>query len=204
MTANRRPLILFAPGAGAPSTSGWMTGWARRLSRLGEVVRFDYRYMKEGRRAPDRLPALVAAHRAALERARAAHPRRPVVLAGKSMGSRVGCHLSLEAPVDALVCFGYPLLGASGAVRDEVLVALRTPVLFVQGTADRLCPPELLEATRTRMKASCRVHVVEQGDHSLQIRPRTLAAGGLSQSHVDEAVLSAVRDFLGEHLPESS
>jgi predicted alpha/beta-hydrolase family hydrolase len=173
-----------------------MTGWARRLGRLGEVLPFDYRYMKEGRRAPDRLPALVAAHRAALDRARAAHPRRPVVLAGKSMGSRVGCHLSLETPVDALVCFGYPLVGASGAIRDEVLLALRTPVLFVQGSADRLCPLDLLEATRKRMNAPSRLHVVENGDHSLLVRPRALTAGGLSQAAVDDAIVSTIGAFL--------
>jgi predicted alpha/beta-hydrolase family hydrolase len=54
------PLLLLAPGAGAPSSSGWMRGWADRLSTLGRVVSFDYRYRREGRRTPDRLPALVA------------------------------------------------------------------------------------------------------------------------------------------------
>ncbi|HZA51952.1 MAG TPA: alpha/beta fold hydrolase, partial [Myxococcaceae bacterium] len=177
MTPPGRPLILFAPGAGAPSTSAWMRAWARRLEQLGNVVRFDYRYMKEGRRAPDRLPSLVAAHREALQRARAKHRDRPVVLAGKSMGARIGCHLSLETSVDALVCFGYPLVSTSGALRDQVLLALHAPVLFVQGTADRLCPLDLLEATRRRMKAASRVHLVESGDHSLQVRPRALVAG---------------------------
>jgi predicted alpha/beta-hydrolase family hydrolase len=200
MTPPGRPLILFAPGAGAPSTSAWMTGWARRLGRIGEVVRFDYRYMKEGRRAPDRLPSLVAAHRDALQEARAAHPRRSVVLAGKSMGARIGCHLSLETSVDALVCFGYPLVSTSGALRDQVLLALHAPVLFVQGTADRLCPLDLLEATRKRMKAPSRVHVVEKGDHSLQVRPRALAAGGLSQAQVDDEILSAIRSCLLDNL----
>ena len=33
----------------------------------------------------------------------------PVVLIGKSMGSRIGCHLALEEDVAALVCLGYPL-----------------------------------------------------------------------------------------------
>ena len=200
----RRPLILFAPGAGAPSTSAWMRAWARRLGRIGEVVRFDYRYMKEGRRAPDRLPSLVAAHRAALQRARAAHPRRPVVLAGKSMGSRIGCHLSLEAPVDALVCFGYPLVSTSGALRDQVLLALQTPVLFIQGTADRLCPLQLLEATRRQMKAASRIHLVENGDHSLLVRPRAHAAAGPSQAQVDGAILDSIRAFLDEHAPGAS
>src|SRR5689334_6749013 len=126
------PLILFAHGAGAPSSSGWMRAWTQRLTRLGQRVTFDYPYMKAGRKSPDRLPGLLAAHEEALREARARHgPDRPVVLAGKSMGSRIGCHLAVKltdagdpsAPA-AVVCFGYPLrAGSSGALRDEVLRA---------------------------------------------------------------------------------
>src|SRR5262245_31242260 len=117
-----------------------MRAWAKRLSTLGRVVPFDYPYQREGRRAPDKLPVLVAAHLEALKAARGRR-RGPVVLAGKSMGGRIGCHASLEeaARVDALVCFGYPLRSPAGTLRDEVLVKLRTPVLFIQGTKDPLC-----------------------------------------------------------------
>jgi predicted alpha/beta-hydrolase family hydrolase len=193
------PLILFAPGAGAPSTSAWMRAWARRLESLGAVVPFDYAYMKAGRRSPDRQPALVAAHGVALDQARAQHgAERPVVLAGKSMGSRMGCHLAVERPgVAALVCFGYPLRsGATGALRDQVLLALRTPVLFLQGTRDSLCPLEDLAAVRARMVAPSQLHVVEGGDHSLEVRVRDLKAAGKTQEEVDAEVLAVVRDFL--------
>lgn len=195
-----RPLILLAPGAGAPSTSAWMAGWAARLGALGEVVRFDYRYMREGRKAPDRLPVLVAAHRAALEAARRDHPAGPVVLAGKSMGSRVGCHLSLEAPVDALVCLGYPLRGAGGALRDEVLLALRTPVLFAQGSRDGLCPLEALAEVRSRMRAPSALHVVEGGDHGLLVGRRALEQVGEGQEDVDGRTLRAIEAFLARTL----
>src|SRR5690554_5469088 len=142
-----RPLILFAPGAGKPSSSAWMSTWAERLAEVGTVVRFDYPYAQAGRKAPDRLPVLLAAHREALEEAKQANPGCSVVLAGKSMGSRVGCHLALQSRVDALVCLGYPLasMGRRDRLRDEVLLALKTPILFVQGTRDRLCPLDLLD-----------------------------------------------------------
>ena len=192
-------LILFAHGAGAPSSSPWMRGWAERLASLGTVVPFDYAYMAAGKKAPDQLPRLNEAHRAALAAARAAHPRaRRVVLCGKSMGSRVGCHLSLEEPVDALVCLGYPLqgLGKRAAVRDEVLKALRTPILFVQGTRDRLCPLDLLGEVRAAMSAPSALHVVEEGDHSLLVTKRRLKAEGLTQADVDAEALAAMREFL--------
>ena len=71
---------------------------------------FDYPYMAEGRKRPDPLPKLVTAHRTALKQLRNSS-QGSVVLIGKSMGSRIGCHVSLEEEVSALVCLGYPLCG---------------------------------------------------------------------------------------------
>jgi predicted alpha/beta-hydrolase family hydrolase len=199
------PIILFAHGAGAPSASGWMRGWARRLGALGEVVTFDYPYMQAGRKAPDRMPVLLAAHGAALDEARARLGRdRPVVLAGKSMGGRVGCHLAVERaaagdPPAAVVCFGYPLrAGGSGALRDEVLRALSTPILFVQGSRDALCPLADLEAVRATMTVPAALHVVEGGNHSLETGAgrRRSGANAPPAQPSDEAALAAVRAFL--------
>jgi hypothetical protein len=193
-----RPLLLFAPGAGAPSTSAWMARWAARLAALGDVERLDYPYMRAGRRSPDRLPVLVAAHRAALAEARARHPG-PAVLVGKSMGGRVGCHAALEEPEGAIagiVCLGYPLRGQRGQLRDEVLLALRTPVLFVQGSRDALCPLAELERVRERMTARTALHVVEGGNHSLEVGVRALAARGETQEDVDGRVLGAVAELV--------
>lgn len=189
------PLLLFAPGAGAPSTSAWMQAWAARLSSVGDVVRFDYPYVKAGRRSPDKLPVLVAAHRAALATARSGRSG-PAVLVGKSMGGRVGCHVALEERVDGVVCLGYPLRGQRGDVRSEVLVALRTPVLFVQGSRDGLCPLERLAGVRARMTAPSRLHVVEGGNHSLEVGVRALAARGETQEDVDRAALGAIVAFV--------
>jgi predicted alpha/beta-hydrolase family hydrolase len=173
-----------------------MERWAARLGALGEVARFDYPYMRAGRKSPDRPPVLVGAHRAALAEARARHPG-PVVLAGKSMGGRIGCHVALEEDVAALVCLGYPLRGQRGEVRDEVLVALKTPVLFVQGSRDPLCPLDLLERVRGRMGAPSALHVVEGGNHSLQVGARELAARGETQDDVEARALAAIAAFLG-------
>lgn len=176
-----------------------MTGWAQRLGRIGKVHSFDYPYMAEGRRSPDRLPRLVDAHREALRAARARH-RGPVFLAGKSMGSRVGCHVSLEEEVDGVICFGYPLVGMSKAspVRDKVLLDLRTPILFIQGTRDRLCPLERLEGVLRRMKARHTLHVVESGNHSLKVTRSWCKAHEATQSDVDDAVTKRIALFVGE------
>jgi predicted alpha/beta-hydrolase family hydrolase len=195
-----RPFFLFAPGAGAPSTSAWMVAWRERLATLGDVQTFDYPYMRAGRKTPDRLPALLAAHRGALAEARA-QAAGPVTLIGKSMGGRIGCHLALEAEaaqqVAGVVCLGYPLRsGASGALRDQVLLALRRPILFVQGTRDPLCPLDLLQSVRAQMMAPSSLLVVEGGNHSLEVSAQRRRAAGETQLESDERVLAAIRDFL--------
>ena len=196
MTEKPTPLFLFAPGAGAPSTSAWMQAWRTRLVTLGDVVAFDYPYMKAGRRMPDRAPALIAAHAEALAQARAAHPAAErVFLIGKSMGSRMGCHLALQTPVTGVICLGYPLLsGATGAKRDEVLLALRTPILFVQGTKDELCPLPELEAVRRKMSAPNELFVVSGGDHSLELS-RAKSQRDAAET-ANAAVLAAIRTFV--------
>src|SRR5204862_6465288 len=80
------------------------------------------------RNHPDALKALIQAHRSAIDDAK--NDGDKVVLIGKSMGGRVGCHVSLEegVAVDGIVCLGYPLQAQGRRVRgtrDEVLRELR-------------------------------------------------------------------------------
>ena len=196
-------LILFAPGAGAPSSHPWMQNWKQRLSEIGEVETFDYDYMRAGRERADPLPQLIAAHRSALQAAREKHLPDSTFLIGKSMGGRIGCHVSLEEKVDGLVCLGYPLcaMGDRTKLRDEVLRALTTPILFVQGTRDALCPLDLLERVRTEMKAPNFFHMVEGGDHSLRVPKRQLQATGETQEDVDQRTLQSVVEFVSGLLP---
>jgi predicted alpha/beta-hydrolase family hydrolase len=179
-----------------------MQNWKRRLSEIGEVETLDYAYMRERRKRPDPLPKLIAAHREALSdaNARKRHPAKSTILIGKSMGGRVGCHLSLEEKVDGLVCLGYPLcaMGDRTKLRDEVLRALNTPILFVQGTRDPLCPLDLLERVRTQMKAQNVLYVVEGGDHSLRVPKRQLQAIGKTQEDIDQQIFEAIAGFVDQ------
>jgi uncharacterized protein len=178
-----------------------MQRYASLLGAIGPIRAFDYPYMQpqaggRSRRAPDKLDVLVAAHRQQVEALRSeAGPGDGIVLAGKSMGGRVGCHVALETPVSGLVCFGYPLRGQNGKLRDEVLLALRTPVLFVQGTRDGLCALAELADVRARMTARSELFVVESGDHSLEATKTSLKARGTTQPEVEQEILAAVRGF---------
>jgi uncharacterized protein len=196
----RKHFFLFAPGAGAPSSHPWMQRWKERLEQIGEVATFDYPYMREKRKRPDRLPQLIAAHRQALADARKDNRSASTILVGKSMGGRIGCHVSLEEKVDGLICLGYPLcaMGDRTKLRDEVLRALATPILFVQGTRDPLCPLDLLESVRREMKAPNHLHLVEGGDHSLRVTKSQLTGTSKTQNDVDQSIFQSIVDFV-EH-----
>ena len=174
-----------------------MIRWAGLLGTLGLVQAFDYPYMVEGRKRPDPLPKLIAAHRSALKRLRDSSPG-PVVLIGKSMGSRVGCHVSLEDGVLALVCLGYPLCagGNPSKLRDQVLREIRTPLLFIQGTRDPLCPLPLLDKIRAGMSAPNEVLIVHGGDHSLSVTKSQLKATKQTQEEVNQDILQRIRSFV--------
>ena len=169
------------------------------MQTIGPVAPFDYSYALEGRKRPDPLPRLIEPHRAALAALRARH-EGPIVLAGKSMGGRVGCHVALVDPVQAVICFGYPLCGAGdrSKLRDQVLLELNAPILFVQGTRDPLCPLELLDDVRKRMHAPSTLYVVDGGDHSLMVAKATLKALGSTQVNADEGVRTAIARFLAD------
>jgi len=168
---------------------------------------FDYPYMQERKRRPDPLPQLIAAHRQALIEVRQGHGN-PVFLIGKSMGGRIGCHVALEEPVAGVICLGYPLCGGGdpARLRDKVLRELRTPILFVQGTRDPLCPLDLLQNIINEMQAEHFLHVVDGGDHSLQVLKRQLKEAGETQEEVDQRILVAVAQFVGRfcETPSSS
>jgi predicted alpha/beta-hydrolase family hydrolase len=174
-----------------------MQRWKDRLSTLGRVAVFDYPYMLEHRKRPNLLPQLIAAHRQALTDAQQSADG-PIILIGKSMGGRIGCHVSLEEKVDALVCLGYPLcaMGNRTKLRDQVLRDLKTPILFVQGTRDSLCPLDLLEPVCAEMKAPNVLHLIEAGDHSLQVTKRQLQAANETQDDVDRRILDAIAKFI--------
>lgn len=138
------------------------------------VLTFDYPYMEAGRRAPDRLDRLLATHEAAVVRMRRYVDR--VVLAGKSMGGRVGAHLvgDRAVAVAGLVYYGYPLvpLGKGEPRPTDHLEQIEAPQLFFAGTRDRLSPPDLVRDVVARLPAA-RLVVVDDADHSFAVPKRS-------------------------------
>lgn len=186
--------VLMAHGAGAGQDHPFMVQVRRGLAAAGfPTLTFNYAYTEAGRRAPDRLPKLLAVHGAAADRLAEYCDR--VVLGGKSMGGRVGSHLAGDEgwPAAGLVYLGYPLVPmGSGAPRPtDHLERIASPQLFVAGTRDRLSPPQLIGPLATSLPAADAL-VVADGDHSLQVPKRT----GRSNEQVLAAVIADVVEWL--------
>ncbi|KAL9264296.1 KAT8 regulatory NSL complex subunit 3-like protein [Drosera capensis] len=200
------PVVVFAHGAGSPSTSEWMIRWKKMLEKAVdavEVVTFDYPYLADGKRgAPPKAEKLVNYHLDVLKKTNAKYPGHPLILAGKSMGSRVSCMVASheDARASAVICLGYPLKGMKGAIRDEILVQLATPVIFIQGSKDSLCPLDKLEAVRMKMKSPTQLHVVDGGDHSFKIAKKHLLATGSTQEDAEQGAIQAIADFVTSSL----
>lgn len=77
-----------------------------------------------------------------------------------------------------------------------MLLELGTPILFIQGSRDALCPLDRLAAVRKSMSAPNDLHVVAGGDHSLRAAARALAAQGRTQADVDAEITRVVREFI--------
>jgi hypothetical protein len=193
------PLLVDEPAATGGPLSRWLLVlWHGAGGDVGErslvavseaaraggalVARARFPYRLAGKRAPDRMPVLLAAAREAVERVRQ-HPRaarRALALGGRSMGGRVASLLVADGfAADALVFLSYPLhpAGKPDQLRDAHLPRVPCPMLFVQGDRDALCDLELLRRVLGRLGPRAELAVFPGADHGMRrAKPEAIAA----------------------------
>ena len=167
-------VAVLAPGAGGGMESRFMCALAAGIASAGvRVCRFNFSYVEQGRRSPDRAPVLEDTYRAVVAHVQERH-RGPLALGGKSMGGRIASQLvaSGQQRADGLFFLGYPLHppGRPDRMRDAHLYSIEVPMLFVEGTRDPFCPLETLAPVRARLRAENLLVVIEDGNHSLEVR----------------------------------
>lgn len=190
--------VLLAHGAGAGQDHPWIVAVRDGLARRGlYVMSFNYRYTEAGRRAPDRMSTLLDVHRAAAEALAERCDR--VVLAGKSMGGRVGSHLVGDEgwPAAGLVYFGYPLVpvGKGDPRSTDHLEKIGLPQLFIAGSRDRLSPPTLMAPIAAAV-ADGTFEIVTDGDHSFKVLKRSPK----SNEEVLDDVTATAADWIITHV----
>jgi hypothetical protein len=187
-----RCLLVLGHGAGAGMTHPFMEDMAERLARRSiATLRYQFPYMEQGKRPPNPAPVLKATVRSAVAAAAEFGGGLPLLAGGKSMGGRMTSLAASEEAlpgVQGLVFFGFPLhaAGKPGAERAKHLADVEAPMLFLQGTRDRLADLELLRPVCHGLGPRCTLEVLDQADHTFRVPKRS----GIDQ----EGVLDRLAD----------
>jgi predicted alpha/beta-hydrolase family hydrolase len=189
----------------------FMEAAAEKLADRGiATFRYQFPYMEKGGRRPDYRPILLKTVRSAVAAAGelaaglAADPATgpadnlaadvanglPIFAGGKSMGGRMTSMAAAGEPLNGvrgIVFFGFPLHPVSkpGVERADHLSDVTVPMLFLQGTRDKLAPLDLLAPVRDRLGKNATLHVVEGADHGFNVLKRS---GRTDEEALDELV----------------
>lgn len=167
--------LLLAPGAGSDRDHPTLVAIERDVAPL-PTARIDFPYRRQGRRAPDRAPTLVAclvAEATALAERSGVGPAA-VVLGGRSMGGRM-CSMAVAEglPAAGLVLLSYPLHppGRPDKLRTAHLPSIDVPCLFVSGTRDPFATPAELEAATAAIPGPATHVWIDGAGHEVQDLP---------------------------------
>jgi predicted alpha/beta-hydrolase family hydrolase len=186
--------FVFAHGAGAGMSHEFMERVATGLGDRGiATLRYQFPYMENGSRRPDPPAIAHAAVRAAVAEAARCCAGLTLIAGGKSFGGRMTSQAQASAPlagVRGLAFLGFPLhpAGKPSEARAKHLGDVDIPMLFVQGTRDKLAELPLIEPVVKRLGVSASLHQVAEADHAFHV----LARSGRN----DREVMSEIIDTL--------
>jgi hypothetical protein len=174
-----RACYVFAHGAGAGMTHAFMTEAAEGLAERDiATLRYQFPYMEKASKRPDPPAVAHAAVRGAVAEAARACPGLPMIAGGKSFGARMTSQAEAKtslAGVVGLAFFGFPLhpAGKPSSERANHLADVGLPMLFLQGSADKLAELDLLKPVVKTLGARATLHLVEGADHSFHVPKRS-------------------------------
>jgi uncharacterized protein len=192
-----RAALVLAHGAGAGMAHPFLEALAEALAESGvATLRYQFPYAEAGGRRPDPRPRLLAAVRAAVAEGALRAEGLPLLAGGKSMGGRMTSLAAAEAPlpsVRGLVFVGFPLhpVGRPSSERAAHLEQVPLPMLFLQGTRDRLAELARVRRVCERLAPRAVLHLVDEADHSFHVPRRT----GRSDAAVRAELAAAVGRF---------
>jgi uncharacterized protein len=174
-----RWLLVLAHGAGAGMHHPFMEAISEELaSQSIATFRYQFPYMEQGGGRPDPPAVLVATVRAAVHAATEAAPGLQLLAGGKSLGGRMTSTAASQKPlprVQGIVFFGFPLHPSEepSTERARHLHCVTVPMLFLQGTRDKLADLELLRPVCSNLANWAQLHVIEGADHSFCVLKRS-------------------------------
>jgi uncharacterized protein len=168
-------LLVLAHGAGAGMRHPFLEALTHELADAGVATfRYQFPYMEQRRRVPDRPAVLTATVRTAVRTAAEAAPDLLLLAGGKSLGGRMTSLAASQEPlerVQGLVFCGFPLHPPNqpGTKRAEHLAHVEVPMLFLQGTRDAFASLDLLRPICAELGSRAVLQVIETADHSFHV-----------------------------------
>jgi len=156
----------------------FMAAVARELGQRGiATLRYQFPYMEQGAKRPDAPKLAQATVRAAVAQAARLMPAVPLVAGGKSFGGRMTSQAQAASAlldVCGLAFLGFPLhlAGRLSDERAQHLFKIEVPMLFLQGTRDKLADVALLQRLTERLGARASLQLLQDADHSFHVPPR--------------------------------
>src|SRR5262252_510572 len=173
-----RACYVLAHGAGAGMRHPFLSAVATGLAERGiATLRYQFPYMERGAKRPDPPKLAQATVRAAVAAAARLAPELPLVAGGKSFGGRMTSQAQAASPlpgVCGLAFLGFPLhpAGRPSDERAEHLFAVEVPMLFLQGSRDKLAELGLLSRLIERLGERASLELIQDADHSFRVPAR--------------------------------
>ena len=192
-------LLVLAHGAGAGMIHPFMEQLAHDLSEQGiGTLRFQFPYMEKGGRAPDRPPVATATIQKVIQTATELAEGIPLLAGGKSFGGRMTSTLASQEKITqlkGLVFFGFPLHGIGKPSTDRAahLQEIDLPMLFLQGTRDKLAEIDLITPVCNDLPLAT-LKIMEGADHSFKMLKRS----GVTQEEMIRRLAETTREWSGE------
>jgi len=195
---NAWAVYVLAHGAGAGMKHAFMAAMANGLAERGiATLRYQFPYMEQGSKRPDAPKRAHAAVRAAVDEAGRRLPNLPLFAGGKSFGGRMTSQAQAASPladVCGLVFLGFPLhpAGKPSTDRAKHLFEIGVPMLFLQGTRDKLAELPWLEPLARELGNRTRLKQFQKADHSFHVPKRS----GRTDAEVQVEMLDAVAKWM--------
>lgn len=174
-----RACLALAHGAGAGMTHPSMASLAEGLAARGvATLRTQFPFMERGSRRPDPPSVAQAAVRAAVAEAARRAGGLPLFAGGRSFGGRMTAQAQATDPlpgVRGLVFFAFPLhpAGKPSTGRAAPLADVAVPMLFLQGTRDKLAEIALLRSVVEGLGARATLTLADDADHAFHVPVRS-------------------------------
>jgi predicted alpha/beta-hydrolase family hydrolase len=170
---------VFAHGAGAGMAHPFMSAVAEGLAaRKIASLRYQFPYMELGSKRPDSPRVAHAAVRAAVAQAACMFGSLRLFAGGKSFGGRMSSQAQALAPlpgVAGLVFLGFPLhpAGSPSTERAAHLLDVQVPMLFIQGTEDKLAELGRIRSVVEALGDRGSLMEIAHADHSFHVPRRS-------------------------------